>query len=358
MKLSDFDYNYPEDLVAQQPLPTRDASRMMVVERASGSVRHSCVAKLGAELREGDLLVVNDSRVIPARIFGQRGNGEKIEILVVEPAPAKPDAWLCMIKRARHFRAGEMLFFGMQARAKVLGRSETFLMVEFKHGALELAMKHHGVPPLPPYIKRKGIEAYTDKDRERYQTVYAIKPGSAAAPTAGLHLSDDMMVALEGKGISIARVTLHVGLDTFTPVRVDDLKDHRMHGERVEVSQDTARAVSTARQEGRRVVAVGTTAVRALESAAQEVPPAGAEGKFEWRAGAIAHGSWVTEIFIRPGHSFRAVDALLTNFHQPRSTLLMLVSAFAGRELVLSCYEQAIRERYRLFSYGDCMLIL
>ncbi len=358
MKLSEFDYNYPEELVAQRPLPSRDDSRMMIAQRQSGAVLHSRVSKLDSVLQEGDLVIVNDSRVIPARIFGQRATGEKIELLVVEPAPSEKDSWRCLLKRARRMRSGEQLFFGMQAKATVRRKDGVYLIVQFAHGALDLAMRHHGVPPLPPYIKREGIDAYTQEDRERYQTVYADKPGSAAAPTAGLHLGDELLARLEGKGISIARVTLHVGIDTFTPVRVDDLAEHRMHGERVEISEAAAREIARAREEKRRVVAVGTTAARALESASQAKPAGDSSGVAQGAFGSVAYGSWVTDLFILPGYEFRIVDAMLTNFHQPRSTLLMMVSAFAGREFILSCYEQAIRERYRLFSYGDCMLIL
>lgn len=344
MKLSDFDYNYPEELVAQQPLASRDASRMMVVDRKTNTIRHSRVAELDTVLREGDLLVVNDSRVIPARLFGQRKNGEKIELLIIEASAKQSYVWRCLLKRARRMRSGDQFFFGMHAKAKVVGRDDSFLLVEFKNNALDLAMKYHGVPPLPPYIKREGIKSYTKEDRDRYQTVYAHKPGSAAAPTAGLHLSHDLMCKLQKRGILIEKITLHVGIDTFMPVRESEVSRHRMHGERIEISRESADAINSAKKDGRRIVAVGTTTVRALESATQN--------------DTVKHGSCITDLYILPGYKFQTVDVLLTNFHQPRSTLLMMVSAFAGREFIIKCYNEAIQEKYRLFSYGDCMLIV
>jgi S-adenosylmethionine:tRNA ribosyltransferase-isomerase len=345
MKLADFNYDYPKELVAQRPLPERDASRMMLLDRAAKKWRHARVADLPAELRAGDLLVVNDTQVVPARLFGKRCTGESLEVLVVEPAG--PDTWRCLLKKAKRIRDGEKFFFGMQATAVAHGREGIFLLLEFKPGQLELAMKHHGVPPLPPYIEREGHAAYTAEDRERYQTVFARKAGSAAAPTAGLHLSENLLAAIAERGIEVAHVTLHVGIDTFAPVRAEDTAEHRMHGERYEIPEQAAAAITKAKEEGRRVVAVGTTTTRALESAALREPGA-----------VIAGGEAVTDLFITPGFEFRVVDAMLTNFHQPKSTLLMLVSAFAGRELILAAYDEAIREGYRLFSYGDAMLII
>ncbi|MFH1829240.1 MAG: tRNA preQ1(34) S-adenosylmethionine ribosyltransferase-isomerase QueA [Pseudomonadota bacterium] len=345
MLLSDFDYTYPKELVAQQPLPVRDASRMMVVDRAKGSWKHSCVASLPDFLHEGDLVVFNNSKVVPARLFGKRGTGEDIELLVVEPAPEAKDVWRCLLKRAKRIRTGENLFFGMQSKATAKGHDGIYLLVEFKGDSLKLATEHHGVPPLPPYIDRKGYDAYTDEDRERYQTIYAQSPGSAAAPTAGLHFSDDLIQAIKTKGAKLESVTLHVGIDTFAPVRTEKIKEHKIHGERIEISESTARQVMRAKEEGRRVIAIGTTTMRALESATRE-------------DNSLQHGTWTTDLYITPGYNFKIVDAMLTNFHQPKSTLLMMISAFAGREFILSCYDEAIRERYRLFSYGDCMLIL
>lgn len=356
MKLSDFDYSYPEDLVAQRPLPERDRSRMMVIDRGARTWKHSRISEITDYLREGDVMVVNDSRVVPARLFGKRGGGEEIELLVVEQAPGSRDVWRCLLKRAKRVRSGEKFFFGMQATATARGRDGTYLLVQFGEGALEIAMEHHGVPPLPPYIEREGYEAYTDEDRERYQTVYAKKSGSAAAPTAGLHLSEALLDRIEGKVAKVIGITLHVGVDTFTPVRADDLEKHRMHGEWAQIPEETAYEIVKAKYEGRRIIAVGTTTTRALESAAS-LKIEGSDGFLSWEGGRLNHGSFTTDLFIKPGHEFVVVDAMLTNFHLPKSTLLMLVSAFAGREFMLECYSEAIKERYRLFSYGDCMFI-
>lgn len=348
MKLSDFNYEHPKELIAQHPLAERDASRMMVVSRASQSWQHSNIKELPNFLKAGDLLVLNDSRVIPARIFGKRGTGENLEVLVIEKYHRVENTWRCLLKKAKRIRAGEKFFFGMQSTAKAIGRDGTFLLLEFKGKSLELAIKHHGVPPLPPYIEREGFDAYSNEDRERYQTVYAKKLGSSAAPTAGLHLSDKLLGQIENSGIEIVHVTLHVGIDTFAPVRADTIAEHKMHGEHVEIPEETAKKIGIAKKEGRRVVAVGTTTTRVLESAAQN----------EYSEFDLRRGEWTTELFITPGYKFKVVDAMLTNFHQPRSTLLMMVSAFASREFILKCYEEAIKERYRLFSFGDCMLIL
>jgi len=357
MKLSDFDYSYPEDLVAQRPPAERGSSRMMVVDRSARGWTHSRVAELPDHLREDDLVIVNDSRVVPARLFGRRGEGEEIELLVIEPSPGSKDVWRCLLKRAKKIRQGEKFFFGMQSTATARGRDGSYLLVQFSEGALELAMKHHGVPPLPPYIEREGYDAYTEEDRDRYQTVYAKSPGSAAAPTAGLHLSEELLDRIKNKVSKVISITLHVGIDTFTPVRSQDLQEHRMHGEWARMPEDAAYEIARAKYEGRRVVAVGTTTTRALESAASpEVE--GSEGFLSWEGGRLNHGSFTTDLFIKPGYKFVVVDAMLTNFHLPKSTLLMLVSAFADRKFMLDCYSEAIREKYRLFSYGDCMFII
>jgi S-adenosylmethionine:tRNA ribosyltransferase-isomerase len=348
MKLSDFSYEYPKELIAQHPLKDRDSSRMMVLNRSQDSLEHSKISNIVDFLNEGDLLIVNDSKVVPARLFGRRRNGEEIELLVVEPKQGMTNTWRCLLKKAKRINKNEKFFFGMQATAKSLGRDDIYLLMEFKGNSLDLAMKHHGVPPLPPYIEREGFEAYSNEDRQRYQTVYANRAGSAAAPTAGLHFGENLMERIESAGIEIQRVTLHVGIDTFAPVRVDDIKDHRMHGEKVEISEDVAKSISNAKAEGRRIIAVGTTTTRALESAAINAN----------EHGSLKPGKWTTDIFITPGFEFKLVNAMVTNFHQPRSTLLMMVSAFAGRDFILKSYGEAISERYRLFSYGDCMLIL
>lgn len=352
MKLSDFDYSYPKELIAQRPLSRRDASRMMVADRQTKSITHSKMSDLTSHLRSGDLLVVNDSKVAHARLFGTRANGEKIELLVVEPIGS--DTWRCLLKKAKRIRGGEKFFFGMQSTATAMVKEGIFLVVEFPRNSLELAMKHHGVPPLPPYIERDGPLAYTDEDDERYQTIFAKNTGSAAAPTAGLHFSPELLSALKDNGIEVAHITLHVGIDTFQPMRKETLSEHVMHGERMEISEGTAKAIAKAKNDGRRVIPVGTTSMRAIESAAAN--PDGVH--HDWSDGYISSGAFTTTLFITPGFKFRVADVLITNFHQPRSTLIVLVSAFAGREFILECYDAAIRERYRLFSYGDCMLIV
>jgi len=344
MKTSLFDYNYPNELVAQHPLADRNQSRMMVLDRAKKTITHSFVNCLAEYLSKEDVLVLNNTKVVPARLFGKRSKGEPIELLVVEPSP-RSGVWRCLIKKAKNFKPHEQLFFGMQATGKALGRDGIYLLVEFKGRNLKLAMEHHGVPPLPPYINRDGFKAYSQDDRERYQTIFAKKAGSAAAPTAGLHLNESAFETFADKGIQIEEVTLHVGIDTFAPLRAEDTSEHKMHGERIEISETTAENINNAKQSGKRIIALGTTSVRVLESAASE-------------DGFIKPGKWTTELFITPGYEFKIVDGLLTNFHQPKSTLIMMVSAFVGKDFLFECYQEAIKEKYRLFSYGDCMLIL
>jgi len=346
MNLSDFDYEYPKELIAQHPLAARDESRMMVVHRSDSSFSHSGIKEIASFIEPGDIVVINETKVAPARIFGKRGNGEETEILLIEQTKT-PNLWKALLKRAKKIRPGEKFFFGMQATATARGRDGIYLMLEFKGNSLKLAMEKHGVPPLPPYIERRGFEAYSQEDRERYQTVYARHTGSAAAPTAGLHLTPQIVRSIEDRKASVEKIVLHVGIDTFAPVRAEKLDDHKMHGERVIIQRETSKKILTPKKLGRRIVAVGTTTTRALESAA-----------LRSETGEIAHDQWTTDLFIKPGFEFKVVDAMLTNFHQPKSTLLVMISAFAGREFILSCYEEAIKERYRLFSFGDCMLIL
>jgi S-adenosylmethionine:tRNA ribosyltransferase-isomerase len=346
MKLSDFNYEFPEELIAQRPLSERTASRMMIVDRESGKWKHSRITDLPSFLKQGDVLIVNDSRVVPARIFGNLRGGKPVELLLVQKIGGNEksaEKWRCIIKRARNFHKGDKFFFGISATADVAGRDGDFLVVEFPAGHRQRAVERCGVPPLPPYIKRQGYESYSEEDRERYQTIYANESGSVAAPTAGLHFSGELLDRIKDSGVTITTVTLHVGADTFAPVRVDDINDHKMHGEVFWVSEETAEMVNRVKKEGWRVIAVGTTTVRALESCAKD--------------GICYSGKRETDLFITPGYKFQVVDALLTNFHQPKSTLLMLVSAFAGRDLILSAYADAIKNSYRLFSYGDCMLI-
>ena len=355
--LSDYDFALPEAQIAQAPLATRDASRLMVVSRGTGTWVHHRFAELPGLLREGDLLVVNDARVIPARLLGTKtGTGGRVELLVVRPAAhtltsqalgGAPEAldWVCLGQASKGLKPGARLSFpgGLEAEVReALGGGE--YRVRFQAGpglSLAQVLEQAGKLPLPPYITRPPEAA----DAERYQTVYARASGAVAAPTAGLHFTDATFAALAARGISRVEVTLDVGPGTFLPVREEDLGQHRMHPERYFIPEATAQAVQRAKAEGRRVVAVGTTVVRTLESA--------------WDAGrgALREGAGETEIFIRPGFGFQAVDVLLTNFHLPRSTLVVLVSALLGRERTLAAYREAVAAGYRFFSYGDAMLV-
>jgi len=351
MRTSDFDYPLLEELIAYHPLPGRDEARLMVLPRrgegdGGGGIRHSTFRDLPSYLREGDLLVLNDTKVIPARLKGIKEGGvasSGVEILVTERLT--PGVWRVLMRKPKH---GMRLSFeeGRGVTGTVLrgkrdeaGHGDEWL-IEFD-GDAEDFMERRGMMPLPPYIKRKPVE----RDREDYQTVYARRRGAVAAPTAGLHFTPRLLDRIRGMGVEVAFVTLHVGLGTFKPVSSSRVEEHRMHAEIIEVSQETADGVNAARGEGRRIVAVGTTVARALESS---LTPGGV---IEPRRG-------LTDLFIYPGYVFRAVDALITNFHLPRSTLLMLVCAFAGRERILGAYGEAMEKRYRFLSYGDAMLIV
>jgi S-adenosylmethionine:tRNA ribosyltransferase-isomerase len=355
--ITDFDFDLPPELIAQQPPAERGQSRMLVMDRATGELRDSRFADLPSLLKPGDVLVLNDSRVIPARLYARRTlrrEREKptgrIEVMLTEPAG--DNRWHALVRPGRKVAIGEILVFpsppgGVELKAEVLERGEfgerllEFEPVDDFFGALDRI----GHIPLPPYIHRDDAAA----DRERYQTVYSRERGSVAAPTAGLHFSSVVLDEVRARGVEIARVTLHVGLGTFAPLRVERVADVRLHRERYTLPAATADAINRAVREGRRIVAVGTTVVRTLESAAADASQA---GHFE-----LVPHTGATEIFISPGFQFRIVSALLTNFHLPQSSLLMLVSAFAGREHVLSAYRHAVAQRYRFFSYGDCMFI-
>ena len=343
MRLSDFDYALPEELVAQEPVTPRDASRLLVLPRDGGPPQHRAFTELEALLAPGDLLVFNDTKVIPARLVGSKPTGGRVELLLCEPlAGGLGRRWRAMGQASKPIREGTTLAFdGLEARVEA-SEGEGFYVVTLDRegAALEAALARAGRIPLPPYIRR----APSEQDRERYQTIWARAPGSAAAPTAGLHFTEAVLARLSERGVARTAVTLHVGPGTFLPIRGDSVEGHRMHGERYAVSPEAAEAVAAARARGGRVVAVGTTSVRTLESA--------------WREGAVQPGPGRTELFVRPGHAFRAVDALVTNFHLPRSTLLMLVCAFGGTERVLAAYREAVAARYRFFSYGDAMLLL
>jgi S-adenosylmethionine:tRNA ribosyltransferase-isomerase len=338
MHLSDFDYPLPPELIAQTPLP-RGESRLMVVERASGRIEHRRFCDLPQYLTPGDTLVLNDTRVSARRVFGKRAGGHPLEVLLLHPADET--TWAALTKPARSLRPGTEIALNQSAEktvavtvVDVMADGTRLLRFPDAQTAAEFATA--GEPPLPPYIHEKL------QDEERYQTVYSQHTGSAAAPTAGLHFTPDILKQIEAMGVATARITLHVGVDTFRPVRTEDLSNHVMHGEWFSIAPDAAETIN--RSSGR-VLAVGTTCVRALESAAD-------------KTGRVTPGSGITRLFITPGWQFRIVDALQTNFHLPKSTLLMLISALAGRELVMQAYLEAVEHRYRFFSFGDAMLIL
>jgi S-adenosylmethionine:tRNA ribosyltransferase-isomerase len=339
MRTADFDYELPPELIAQHPPAERDAAGMLVLDPRSGATVHAAVRDLPRYLSPGDLLVLNDSRVLPARLLGRRHDGGEAEVLLLRPVAGSRHRWEALIRPARRLEAGSRVQFeGSTLAVSIESRGGETATVRLDGVVDPIAeVRRIGEMPTPPYIKERL------QDRERYQTVYAREEGSAAAPTAGLHFTPELLSSLRERGVGVAFVTLHVGLDTFRPVRVDDPTQHPIHREWYRIDDTAARAIGAARRNGKRVVAVGTTCVRVLENAAAD--------------GAVAAGEGWTGLFILPGYRFRVVDAMLTNFHLPKSTLLMLVSAFAGRERVLAAYAEAIERRYRFYSFGDCMLI-
>lgn len=344
---SDYDYTLPEELIAQTPAVSRAASRMLVLHRESGTIEHRGIADIGQYLEPGDLLVVNNTRVIPARVFGRKaGSGGRIELLLLEPLEG--NTWRVLCRASRRPKTGQHLRLAngrLDAEVVAVG-AEGRLDVAFRGDAPLLeVLEAEGETPLPPYIKRDPNDARALTDRERYQTVYASQPGAVAAPTAGLHFTPDLLQSLADQGVGKAEITLHVGIGTFRPVSAAVVHDHRMDAERYEVTEAATAAIRKTRAAGQRVVAVGSTSVRTLETVTAE-------------HGAITACSGRSELFIYPPYTFKAVDAMLTNFHLPKSTLLMMVSALAGVDLIKRAYAEAIRERYRFFSYGDCMLIL
>lgn len=345
MKLELFDYHLPAESVAQKPLEKRDASRMLVLDRKTGHVTHSHVRDLAKWLLPNDLTVVNQTKVIPARLYATKADtGARLEIFLLRPAmDGAPNEWEVLIAPAKRIKGVVVLDLEPKGEVAVLeSLGEGHFIVRFnKTGNFKNFLNKYGHIPLPPYIKR----ADTLADRERYQTVFAKKDGSVAAPTAGLHFTPALLADLKKHGIRQAAATLHVGLGTFLPVDTEEIENHVMHPETLEVSPALAKAIQDTRNRHGRVVAIGTTVVRALESAGKE-------------GGLVTPSSFDTRIFITPGYQFKVVDVLFTNFHQPKSTLLMLVSAFAGRERILAAYHEAIKEGYRFLSYGDAMLIL
>jgi S-adenosylmethionine:tRNA ribosyltransferase-isomerase len=352
--VSDFDFFLPPDAIAQRPAP-RGTARLLTLARQTGAVAHGTVADLPKLLRPGDLLVANDTKVIPARIFGTDEKGRRTEFLLVERIEENSsncekderELWRCLAKPGRRVKAGRKFFFEGGWVADTSRTEAGLYALRFaKHGSKETlldALQWMGTAPLPPYIHRPGDRADA-RDAADYQTVYAEKPGAIAAPTAGLHFTPELLAAVARRGVETAQVTLHVGLGTFKPVKSERVEEHSMEPEQGEIPEATASAVGRAKHEGRRVVAVGTTTVRTLEGSAAA-------------HGEVLGGPFETNLFLIPGAPFRVVDALLTNFHLPRSTLLMLVSAFAGRENVLAAYRTAVAEGYRFFSYGDAMFI-
>lgn len=350
MRLDDFDYRLPPDRVAQEPAARRDASRLLVLDRKRPDVVETTFASIGEHLATGDLLVLNDTRVIPARLLGRKVTGGLVELLLVAREPADPEGrtWSCLASTSRGLRPGSRLGIAPGFEAEFLGEAvdgRIRVRLQAEGGDLERAIEAHGTIPLPPYIRRDDADARDSLDRERYQTVYARADGAIAAPTAGLHFTTELLEGLRARGVATAALTLHVGPGTFQPVRVPRIEDHRLLPEAFRLPEETAVAIAACRARGGRVVAVGTTVVRVLEERARA-------------NGGVEAGEGWCGTYITPGHRFRAVDALLTNFHLPRTSLLILVSAFAGRERILAAYEEAIARGLRFYSYGDAMLIL
>lgn len=365
LKISDFDYDLPPELIAQTPIEPRDASRLLVVQRASGALEHRHFHEIGSYLRPGDLLIANQSRVLPARLLGQRAEtGGAVEVLLLAERPdLGPDHWETLVRPGRRLHAGARIVFGANQaigcrdvsassmlHAEILQRTEAGgRIVRFSVAqpssslTVRQLIEQYGRMPLPPYIHE------TLNDPERYQTVYARISGSAAAPTAGLHFTPHLLEQLRRQGVRVGFVTLHVGLDTFRPVECEDVSEHKMHSEAIDLDAPTAELINETRRAGGRIIAVGTTSMRVLESVA---------GLHEGPQLRLEPYSGHTRLFITPGYRFRVVDALITNFHLPRSTLLLLVSAFAGKQLIERAYQEAIQERYRFFSFGDAMLLL
>jgi len=340
MKISDFDYELPEEKIAQVPIEPRDHAKLMVVHSHTGELEHRRFYDLIDYLMPNDLLVLNETRVIPARLYGERvGTGAQLEVLLLRPFSDKQ--WEVLIKPGRRAKVGTRIKFGDQLQATVVKTTDVGgRILEFEYeGDFDAILEELGETPLPPYITAKL------NDRERYQTVYAREKGSVAAPTAGLHFTPQLLQKIAAKGVSLVYLTLHVGLGTFRPVKVEHIKDHKMHSEYYSVSEKAAQVLNQCKSNGGRIVAVGTTSCRTLETIAD------INGKIKAASG------W-TDLFIYPGYRFKVVDLLLTNFHLPKSTLLMLVSAFAGREKVLAAYREAVQRKYRFFSFGDAMLIL
>lgn len=377
MRIDAFDYDLPEELIAQKPADRRDGSRLLVVHRETGEIEHRHFYDILDYLQPGDCLVLNDSRVLPARLYGRKLNrdtagkesaGARVEFLLIKrvggaSAGAPADRWETMVRPGRRLKPGDTVCFSGEGsdlpdlpllRAKIVDFGEDGTrIVDFEYDGIFMErLEQIGTMPLPPYIERPG----EDEDKERYQTVYSREEGSVAAPTAGLHFTKELLAKAEEKGVELAYVTLHVGIGTFRPVKCENVEDHHMHFEEYSISEETAEIINRAKREGRRVISVGTTSTRTVESAAYWEPEIGDGAKQDgcWQ---VKAGRGSTGIFIYPGYDFKIIDSLITNFHLPKSTLLMLISALYDREKILAVYEEAIREKYRFFSYGDAMFI-
>jgi S-adenosylmethionine:tRNA ribosyltransferase-isomerase len=350
--LSDYNYELPSGLIAQQPAVERDLCKLFVMDRATGGWSHFVFSDLPHLLSPQDVLVINNTAVIPGRLYGHKDSGGKVEVLITDlegdaksGCGADANVHECLVKAAKRPRIGTWLHFDEGLKARVVESRNGTQTLKFQYeGDFGKLISRIGEVPLPPYIKRCSSKAVDCDDRAAYQTVYADRKGAVAAPTAGLHFSKELLGKLKTEGITVVPITLHVGYGTFSPVRVSDIRTHKMHSERFIIDDSSADCINTARKAGKRIIAVGTTCVRALEFAAND-------------DGEIDSGSGSCDLFIYPGYRFKAVDALITNFHLPKSSLLMLVSAFAGRENILNAYMEAIRRKYRFFSYGDAMLI-
>ena len=350
--LSDYDYELPEESIAQKPAFYRDRSKLLLLDKNTGKTSHHEFFEICDFISSKDVLVINNTRVIPGRLFGKKETGGKAEVLILDFAggikeEAGKGAFICecLVKTSKPPRPGSLIFFDKELRAEVINAKEGICLLKFYcTGVFEDIINEIGHVPLPPYIKRNNGGNESCDDKTSYQTVYAVHNGAVAAPTAGLHFSKELLEKIKSKGVRIVEITLHVGYGTFLPVRVSDIREHKIHSERFEISGDAASAINKTRAEGGRVVAVGTTCVRTLEYASGN-------------GGKVIAGSSQCDLFIYPGYRFKTVDAMITNFHLPKSTLLMLVSAFAGRERVLSAYREAIYKGYRFFSYGDAMFI-
>jgi len=341
MKLSEFDYSLPKELIAQYPAEKRDACRLMVLDRASGKIEHKIFEDIADHFKPDDLLVLNDTKVIPARLFGKRKSGGKVELFLLEKKNPTCEA---LVRPGARIKDGEKVILESGYEAEVLGRGEAGRFVRFAR-PLEEILKEAGHMPLPPYIGRADEES----DREDYQTIYGIKEGATASPTAGLHFTKKLLDRVKRQGVKVGFVTLHTNYGTFAPIKTDDVESHKMHAEYFELPETTVRQIRETKKAGGKIFAVGTTTTRVLEHCADKL------SAFSYQPSAI---SGYTDMYIYPGYEFKVVDRLITNFHLPKSTLMLLVSAFAGRDLIMEAYRKAVEDRYRFFSYGDSMLIL